>query len=660
MDIKLHLKKIIHPLLALTMVLSLDLPAEESEMTLNLKDADIRALINSISGITGKNFVIDPRVKGRVTVISTTPTNRDHIYDIFLSVLKVHGYAAIPSGDVIKIVPDAAAKQESIDTTGNDDTLGGDATVTRIIEVKNINASQVVPILRPLMPQQAYLGAHPDSNVLIISDSAANVKRMTTIVSRIDRVSDRGLEVITIENARAGDLVKVLTSLQRTSANSKPGTNTPISLVADDRTNSILLSGDPQTRLQYRALISHLDTPGEQQGNTEVIYLRYALAKNLVEVLKGIGSHQANQQGGNTNSAQANNLFHIEADETTNALVITAPPTLMTSLKSVITRLDIRRAQVMVEGIIAEVSYDRAKELGIEWQTDQTAKGYFGLTNLPLSTGTGSNRADFPGSTGSGLSLGYFSNGGLRALLKAFASDGNTNILSTPTLMTLDNEKATIHIGENVPFVTGQYTNTSSGSENPFQTIERHDVGIKLSVTPQINEGDTVKLIIDQEVSNVKSGTSGTGLTTNKRTISTTVLVDNNQTIVLGGLIKDDLQENTEKVPLLGDIPIFGQMFRSQRASLVKTNLMVFLRPVIIRDESTGTLLTQRKYSNLESMQALQAQQANSFFDPDEIPKMGSLEENTYPDTQKAAPVREIPIDRLEKDESENQILFFD
>ncbi|MET0105360.1 MAG: secretin N-terminal domain-containing protein [Sedimenticola sp.] len=281
MDIKLHLKKIIHPLLALTMVLSLDLQAEESEMTLNLKDADIRALINSISGITGKNFVIDPRVKGRVTVISTTPTNRDHIYDIFLSVLKVHGYAAIPSGDVIKIVPDAAAKQESIDTTGNDDTLGGDATVTRIIEVKNINASQVVPILRPLMPQQAYMGAHPDSNVLIISDSAANVKRMASIVSRIDRVSDRGLEVITIEHARANDLVKVLTSLQRTTANAKPGTQAPVSLVADDRTNSILLSGDPQTRLQYRALISHLDTPGEQQGNTEVIYLRYALAKTL-------------------------------------------------------------------------------------------------------------------------------------------------------------------------------------------------------------------------------------------------------------------------------------------------------------------------------------------------------------------------------------------
>ncbi|MET0083745.1 MAG: type II secretion system secretin GspD [Sedimenticola sp.] len=660
MDIKLHLKKIIHPLLALTMVLSLDLQAEESEMTLNLKDADIRALINSISGITGKNFVIDPRVKGRVTVISTTPTNRDHIYDIFLSVLKVHGYAAIPSGDVIKIVPDAAAKQESIDTTGNDDTLGGDATVTRIIEVKNINASQVVPILRPLMPQQAYMGAHPDSNVLIISDSAANVKRMASIVSRIDRVSDRGLEVITIEHARANDLVKVLTSLQRTTANAKPGTQAPVSLVADDRTNSILLSGDPQTRLQYRALISHLDTPGEQQGNTEVIYLRYALAKNLVDVLKGIGSHQANQQSGNTSSVQANNLFHIEADETTNALVITAPPALMTSLKSVITRLDIRRAQVMVEGIIAEVSYDRAKELGIEWQTDLTTEGYYGLTNLPLSTGTGSNRSDFPGSTGSGLSLGYFSNGGLRAILKAVASDGNTNILSTPALMTLDNEKATIHIGENVPFVTGQYTNTSSGSENPFQTIERHDVGIKLSVTPQINEGDTVKLIIDQEVSNVKSGTSGTGLTTNKRTISTTVLVDNNQTIVLGGLIKDDLQENTEKVPLLGDIPIFGQIFRSQRASLVKTNLMVFLRPVIIRDESTGTLLTQRKYSNLESMQTLQAEQANSIFVPEEIPKMGSLEENTYSDTQEPAPVREISINRLEKDESENKIPFFD
>jgi general secretion pathway protein D len=621
--------------------------AADSETTLNLKDADIRALISSVSEMTGKNFVVDPRVKGKVTLISSSPTSTEHVYDIFLSVLKVHGYAAIPGGDVIKIVPDTDAKQDNIRTITATDQAQGDATITRIIEVQNVNASQLIPILKPLMPQQAYLGAHQDSNVLIISDSAANVNRMMSIIRRIDRVSDQGLEVITIEHARASDLVKVLTSLQRATGKGSPSTQTPISMVADERTNSILLSGDPQSRLQYRALITHLDTPGEQQGNTEVIYLRYALAKNLVEVLKGIGTHQATQQGGANTPSQTRNLFQIQADEATNALVITAPPELMRSLKSVIAKLDIRRAQVLVEGIIAEVSNDRALELGVEWQSAQPNNGLFGITNLPLSNGTGSSIWSFPGSVGSGLSLGYFRGGELRALLKAFASDGTTNILSTPTLMTLDNEKATIHIGENVPFVTGQYSSTANGGENPFQTIERHDVGIKLSVTPQINEGDTVKLVIDQEVSDVKGGTSGTGLTTNKRTISTTVLVDNNQTIVLGGLIKDDLQDNTEKVPLLGDIPVVGQLFRSQRTSLIKSNLMVFLRPVIIRDESTGSLLTETKYRSIESMQLRQIKQGRSFFKPDEVPNLQKLHNDTEPKRETPAPVGDIRIEDI-------------
>ncbi|MEW7979298.1 MAG: type II secretion system secretin GspD [Candidatus Sedimenticola endophacoides] len=618
--------------------------AESQELMLNFKDADIRALISSVSELTGKNFVVDPRVNGKVTVISSSPTSNEHAYDIFLSVLKVHGYAAIPSGDVIKIVPDASANQDSIRTVTNADATKGDATITRIVEVHNVAASQLIPILRPLMPQQAYIGAHPDSNVLIISDSAANVNRVVKIVARIDRVSDQGLEVITIEHERASDLVKVLTSLQRSSGNGNSGVQTRISMVADERTNSILLGGAPQARMQYRALISHLDTPGDDQGNTEVIYLRYALAKEMVEVLKGIGTLHVNQQSGENNSMQPSRLFQIQADEATNALVITAPPEIMRSLKSVITKLDIRRAQVLVEGIIAEVTSDRAIELGIEWQTSQPGNGIYGVTNLPLSTGIGSTLAGFTSKIGSGLGMGFFSGGELRSLLKALAGDGSTNILSTPSLVTLDNEKATIHIGENVPFVTGQYTSTANGGDNPFQTIERHDVGIKLSVTPQINEGDTVKLVIDQEVSSVKNDTSGSGLTTNKRTISTTVLVDNNQMIVLGGLVTDDLQENTQKVPLLGDIPVVGQLFRSQRASLVKKNLMVFLHPVIIRDERTGTLLTATKYRNIEAMQLHQINEEGSLFDQGEVPVLRKMNEDG---TISPAPVSEILLDEV-------------
>ncbi len=593
-------------ILFLACALSAPVFAADETFSLNLNNADIRALISTVSEMTGKNFIVDPRVKGKVTIISASPSNRDQIYEIFLSVLKVHGFTVVPSGQIIKIVPDTVAKQDSIRTiVATED--GSDEPVTRVIELQHISAAQLIPVLRPLLPQQAHLAAHADSNTLIISDSSANVTRITHLVERIDRVGSPEVEVITLQYANAADLVQVLNSLRQGIQQGKATAQQPV-MVADQRTNSILLGGDPTTRLELRTLITHLDTPMLNEGNTEVIYLRYAKAKDLVTVLKGVGAQHKDMAGEGKAPSKTEGEFDIQADESTNALVVTAPPALMRSLKSVINQLDIRRAQVHIEAIIAELTDDKAVEFGVEWQTGTPTDIHtsaFADTRLPITSAVSSGIGTFPGSIGSGFSLGFFRNGDLRALIKAFASDGDTNILSTPSLVTLDNEEASIHVGKNVPFVTGQYS-TTTGSDpvtNPFQTIERHDVGIKLNVLPQINEGDTIKLKIEQEVSSVDTTTSGAGLQTNKRNINTTVLVDDKQTIVLGGLIKDDLKETESKVPLLGDIPVLGLLFKNTRSSLEKTNLMVFLRPEIIRDQRTGNQLTQSKYSYIRQLQ---------------------------------------------------------
>lgn len=595
-------------ILLLAWALSAPAFAADESFSLNLNNADIRALISTVSEMTGKNFIVDPRVKGKVTIISASPSSRDQIYEIFLSVLKVHGFTVVPSGQIIKIVPDTVAKQDSIRTLVSAED-GGDEPVTRVIELQHISSAQLIPVLRPLLPQQAHLAAHADSNTLIISDSSANVARITHLVERIDRVGSPEVEVITLQYANAADLVQVLNNLRQGIQQGKATAQQP-TMVADPRTNSILLGGDPTTRLELRTLIAHLDTPMLNEGNTEVIYLRYAKAKDLVAVLQGVGAQHKDQAGEGKAPGKADGEFDIQADESTNALVVTAPPALLRSLKSVINQLDIRRAQVHIEAIIAELTNEKAVEFGVEWQSGtpsdiQTTA--FASTRLPISSAAASNISAFPGSIGSGLSLGFFRNGDLRALIRAFASDGDTNILSTPSLVTLDNEEASIHVGENVPFVTGSYTtDTGSGAgaiSNPFQTIERHDVGIKLNVLPQINEGDTIKLKIEQEVSNVKDNPDVEGLTTSKRTINTTVLIDNKQTIVLGGLIRDDLTESVSKVPLLGDIPLLGNLFKNTRSKLQKSNLMVFLRPEIIRDQRTGSQLTHSKYKFIQDMQ---------------------------------------------------------
>ena len=594
-------------------------PLFAQTITLNLKDADINALIGTVAEVTGKNFIVDPRVKGKVTVISSRAMDSEEVYQVFLSILKVHGFAAVPSGPVIKILPDVSAKQDSIPSVGDDEPGRGDEMVTRVVQVDNVAAAQLVPILRPLVPQQGHLAAYPATNVLIMSDRAENVSRLVNIIRRIDKVSDSEIEVIRLEYASAAEVVRILNAISRAQpAQAKGAAAQQQALVADERTNSVLLGGDRSNRLRLRAIISHLDTPLERGGNTKVIYLKYAKAADLVEVLRGVGESQEEEgkKGAAAVARKSNKQLDIQADESTNALVITAPPALMLSLEAVIRQLDIRRSQVLVDAIIAEIGENRARQLGIQWAvfdlSGSTAP--IGGTNF---TNTGTSLTDIAqgvidqqlvGIT-PGLSFGVGKLGGngvnFAAVVNALAGDSDVNILSTPSLVTLDNEEAEIIVGQNVPFVTGSFTNTgaAAGSVNPFQTVQREDVGITLKVKPQINEGNSIVMEITQEVSTISNDAQAVDLITNKRNIKTNVLVDDNHLVVLGGLIEDRVRESEQKVPLLGDIPYLGALFRSKSVNRDKVNLMVFLHPTILRDNETADRHSVEKYNYIRAMQ---------------------------------------------------------
>ncbi len=474
---KLQLKSVC--LLLAWLIWSLPLHAET--VTLNLKDADISALISTVAAVTDKNFIVDPRVKGKVTVISSRPMNNDEVYQVFLSILKVHGFAAVPSGEVIKIVPDVNAKQDGIPTASDKQPGRGDEMVTRVVQVDNVAAAQLVPILRPLIPQQGHLAAYPATNVLIISDRARNVDRLVKIIRRIDQVSDSEIEIIPLQHASANEVVRVLTSLNRAAPikGKVPGAAAGGQvLVADERTNSVLLGGDRATRLRMRAIISHLDTPLDSGGNTDVVYLRYAVAADIVDTLMGVGKVEEQEAGqGKRGGGSSRGSFDIQADEATNSLVITAPPDIMRTLRRVISQLDIRRAQVLVEAIIAEVSEGTARELGVQWLFNgaKDSEGPVGVVNF---TNSGSLIADIINGAASVADGGAFpaildnallgfgrtnSNSfNYIGVLNAIASDANNNILSTPTLVTLDNEEAEIIVGENVPFLTGSFTSTGA------------------------------------------------------------------------------------------------------------------------------------------------------------------------------------------------------
>lgn len=597
-----------------------------ASVTLNLKDADIGALIGTVAEVTGTNFIVDPRVKGKVTVVSSKPMDSDEVYQVFLSILKVHGFAAVPSGSVVKIVPDVNAKAEGVPTVNDKAPGRGDEVVTRVIEVNNVSAAQLVPILRPLVPQQGHMAAYPGTNVLIISDRAENIERLVEIVRRMDQQSDSEIEVMPLQYASAAEVVRIITALERPQGGAQQAADGGgASVIADERTNSVLIGGDKSARLRLRMLISHLDTPLERGGNTHVVYLKYSKAKDLVEVLTGVSSSIAEEQKGGAQAAgggggKAAGALTIQADESSNALVINAPPDVFRSLEGVIRQLDIRRAQVHVEAVIAEISSTKAVQLGVQWRgtDDLTGAGVIGGTDFNAGGTSIGTVARNPLAAGSGLNVGYFEGTiklpgtntqilNLGVLIQALASDDDTNILSTPNLVTLDNEEAEIVVAQNVPFKTGEYTATGSGEgvSNPFQTIQREDVGLTLKVTPQINEGNAIQMQIEQEISNVapRSVPGATDIVTNKRSIKTSVLVEDRQMVVLGGLLDEDLTETVQKVPVLGDVPVLGHLFKSRSTNKVKRNLMVFLQPSILRDAAYYSQTSAGKYNYMRGRQ---------------------------------------------------------
>jgi general secretion pathway protein D len=649
------LNKLLTGVISLVLCAALMSPlAQAEQITLNLNNADIEALIKTVSEHTGKNFVIDPRVKGKVTVISAHPMERDEFYQVFLSILEVHGFSTIPSGDLIKIVPDVKAKQSGIPTGSTLDALPGDQVVTRIIQVKNVTATQLVPILRPLIPQEGHLAAYPDTNVLIISDRRQNVDRLLKIINQIDQVSDSSIEVVTLQHASAAEVVRILNGLQNPASKGPTGAS-GVKLVADERTNSILVSGDPTSRLRSKVVIKHLDTPFDNAGNAQVIYLKYANAKDLVSVLTGVSESMDNTKraGGAAAAGKPNIPINIQADEAANALIITAPPDQYRSLEAIIRKLDIRRAQVLVEAIIAEVSYEKAKNLGVQWIVDGSPKGSgpVGVINLgtsPISSIAtsiiGGQNVTFP--QGTSIGAGNFDSNSVNfaALIQALERDVNSNILSTPSLMTLDNQEAEIVIGQNVPFITGSYSTTggTSSSVNPFQTVQREDVGLSLKVKPQINEGNAVKLEIEQEVSSIDESASASDIVTKKRTIKTVVMVEDGDTIVLGGLIDEKLRQTEDKVPILGDVPLLGALFRATGTTKEKQNLMVFLRPVIMRDAATNTRIASSKYNYFRAQQIDMKQKGINLL-PDDVTPILPARFNEMPPPFDGPPPSDTP-----------------
>ena len=585
----------------------------QEQITLNFKDAEITAVINTVADLTGKTFIIDPRVKGMVNVVSSQPLSRDEVLGVFLSILEVHGFTTVSVGKAIKIVPNTQIRntpQRVVDKVN----YNRDEVITHVLPLQYVSAQELVPILRPLMDNNGHLAAYPGSNSLIFSDNASNIQRMLAIVERVDRNTEQEIEVIPLQYALGSEIVRLLDTLWP--QNSEDPTNR-ISVGVDERSNSILISGSSGNRLEIRALISHLDTPVDSGGSTQVIYLRYANAENVARILTGL-SNSTNTATGTGSADTDGNNSQIQADMESNALVITAPAAHFKSLRAVIQKLDMPRAQVHIEAIIAEVSFETAMELGVEWFVD----GSSGTSSTyPLGA---SNFADEGGSLGSivgsivegtipalgsglNLGLGGESSGGTRfgVLLRALATDASTNILSTPSLTTLDNQEAEIIVGQNVPFKTGSYTTQGGlGQVNPFTTIQREDVGITLKVKPQINEGNAITMTIEQTTSSVSEASATVNdLVTNKRSIKTTVLVANDDMIVLGGLIDEDVQESQSKVPLLGSIPWLGRLFRYDKTTKKKRTLMVFIHPTIISNPSIGHQMSQSKYTNFRELQ---------------------------------------------------------
>jgi general secretion pathway protein D len=599
-------------------------------ITPNFKDADITQIAEAVAAATGKNFIIDPRVRAQVTMLSATAMSPAAFYEAFLSILQVYGFIAVPAGNVVKILPDANARSMPATDLPDHVSSTSDEIVTQVLDVKNVSAAQLVPILRPMVAQYGHLAAYSAANILIITDHASNVNRLIRIIRRIDQVGNAEPEMVPLTNASASEIVRVVNSLYQ--GGPAAGEGAPIKVVADDRSNSVLIAGDPNQRLRVRALIAHLDTPLQGGGDTRVRYLHYAnaekLAPKLKEQMTGItqasspGGPQAGG-GGQSPLAAAEKNAMVWADPTNNALIVTAPPKIMRAVMDIVDKLDIRRPQVLVEAIIADIDFNKDAELGVNWAAFSNG------TNVPVGSFVspvgGTSIVDLAGAIenpanvsttllqGTTLGIGRVSGSGVNfaAMLRAIRSDTADNVIATPSAVTMDNQEAELKVAQEVPFITGQYTNTAASTGgitagiNPFQTIQREEVGTILKITPTISsEGSQVMLKISIESSSIGTKPAGAvDLVTNKRTVSTTVLIEDGGIVVLGGLIEDDRSKSESRVPYLGNIPLIGNLFKTRSDSSTKNNLMIFIRPKILRDAAQAAYETDLKYNYMEDQQ---------------------------------------------------------
>ena len=646
--------------------------AEEAKVTLNFVNADIESVTKAVSQITGKTFLIDPRVKGIVNVVSGKPVPQSLAYHFLLSALRMQGFAAVESNGVVRIVPEADAKTQAGPTRKGAGGPTGDQMLTKVFPLRYESAAQMVLVLRPLIAPNNTIGANLNNNSLVISDYADNLARLEKIIEALDLPYGVEPQLIPLRYASAIDMATTLSRLYGEGAGvGGPGSDNSqrVTMLADTRSNGLIVrSENPGKLAQIRALINSLDQPTATAGNIHVVYLKNAEATKVAQTLRSIVTGEISSPPGTTplssspvgqpataasiaasatSSAAASSLpaggpgGFIQADQTNNALIITAPEPVYNNLRRVIDMLDKRRAQVLVEALIVELTSDRASELGIQWLAGGSAHGKDG--NVIGGTNFGSGGQNIfgivqgiatAGQTGSlglapGLNLGIFSRkAGLGVLARALENDANANILSTPNLLTLDNEEARIIIGSNVPFVSGQYAQTgNTTTATPFQTYDRKDVGLTLKIKPQISEGGTVRLQIYQEASSVQENTlsNAAGPSTNKRSIETAVVVDDGSTIVIGGLIQDNFGMGEDKVPLLGDVPVLGSLFRYETRKRSKTNLMVFLRPQIIRDAVGYQTLTADRYNYVIGEQNKTAEGARLMRDEAAVPALPSL-----------------------------------
>ena len=621
-------------------------PAEGERVTLNFVNADIAGVVKAVSEITGKNFVLDPRVKGTVNIISSKPVPRTLVYDIFLSTLRMQGYAAIEDRDMVKIVPEADAKEYRTPVLPGPQGAprsAADLLETQVFTLRYQSAAQLVPILRPLITRNNTIAAYPGSNALVITDYAGNLARIGKIIESIDQPDSTEPVLIPLQHASALDVAqsvsRVFSDAAQAAGAAAAGPAQQMTIVPDARTNSLIVrAATPERLFRVRSLVAMLDTPTNASGSIHVVYMKNADATKVAETLRaiylgqavpsapraavaltptaagatGTGATMLPTQTSSAPAAAQPAAGFIQADPATNSVIINAPDAVYNNLRAVLDKLDVRRAQVYVEALIAEVTADKAAEFGIQWQAlgglDSDSARAFGGTNFG---GSGQNIIGLTqniASASRGLNIGVIDGKvtipgvgqvvNLGVLARALESDANANILSTPTLLTLDNEEAVISVGQNVPFITGQYAVSGSATTpTPFQTVERRDVGLTLRVRPQISENGTVQMQIYQEVSSVQDTANAAGIITNKRAVASTVLVDDGQVVVIGGLIQDSVNDGIEKVPGLGDLPLLGGLFRYKTRSQTKTNLMIFLRPTVVRDSARASAFSGDRYN---------------------------------------------------------------